>query len=258
MTRFRNARAALIVGAVTLLCLLTLSVQRASAGSVTFTGTGSNPDDPAATLAASVTFSVTGSTLTVTLGNIGQANVVGNSIPPTDVLTALYFNTPSGVTLTPTSASVGAGSTLFNPGNFPNNTIEGEWGYNTGSGAGGFNSGIGSSGLDIFGKGNFGCGAPGNLCDNIDGFPWGLVPTSYSGQKIDGQTTPTVIANTAVFVLSIVGTFNLSSLTDVRFQYGTATNEANFNSVPEPASMGLLGTALLGAYGLLRRRKLLG
>jgi hypothetical protein len=239
---------------VALLFLLTVGASRASAD-ITFFGSGTNPDDPTATLAASVAFSVSGNTLTVTLSNIGQANVVGNSIPPTDVLTAVYFNTPSGVTLTPVSASLGAGSTLFNAGNFPNNTIEGEWGYNTGSGAGGFNSGIGASGLDIFGQGNFGCSVAPNACDNIDGFQWGLVPTSYAGQKIDGTTTPTVIANTAVFKLTIYGTLDLSQLGSVRFQYGTSDAEANFTaSVPDGGmTLVLLGGALVGLETLRRR-----
>jgi len=243
-----KGQALVAMGVVGLLFLLTLSASRASATTVTFTGSGTNPDDPSATLTASVTFSITGSTLTVTLSNIGQANVVGNSIPPTDVLTAVYFNTPSGTTLTPVSASFH--TTLWNP---DGNTIGAEWGYDTGSGAGGFNSGIGSSGLDIFGQGNFGCGGS---CQNVGGFQWGLVPNSYAGQKIGGKTTPTVIGNTGVFNLGINGApFDLSQLGSVRFQYGTSNNEANFNgSVPDGGmTLMLLGGALVGLATLRQR-----
>ena len=241
-------QALVATGVVALLFLLILGASRASATNFTFTGSGTNPDDPSATLAASVTFSITGSTLTVTLSNIGQANLIGNSIPPTDVLTAVYFNTPSGTTLTPVSASFT--TTLWNP---DGNTIGAEWGYNTGSGAGGFNSGIGSSGLDIFGQGNFGCGGS---CQNVGGFQWGLVPNSYAGQKIGGKTAPTVVANTGVFNLTISGApLDLGQLGSVRLQYGTSNNEANFNgSVPDGGmTIMLLGGALVGLATLRQR-----
>jgi hypothetical protein len=241
-------QALVATGVVALLFLLILGASRASATNFTFTGSGTNPDDPSATLAASVTFSITGSTLTVTLSNIGQANLIGNSIPPTDVLTAVYFNTPSGTTLTPVSASFT--TTLWNP---DGNTIGAEWGYNTGSGAGGFNSGIGSSGLDIFGQGNFGCGGS---CQNVGGFQWGLVPNSYAGQKIGGKTAPTVIANTGVFNLTISGApLDLGQLGSVRLQYGTSINEANLNgSVPDGGmTLMLLGGALVGLATLRQR-----
>lgn len=234
---------------ITLVTTVLVAGGTAYAGDVIFSGSGTNSVD-GAVLSASVEFSLSGNTLTVTITNTGSFVMGTKTISPTDVLTAVYFGLPSGATLSPASASIPAGSMVWYGST---NTVGEEWQYMTGAAPhGGGDAGIGSAGLGYFGPdGNFGC-APN--CQKVDGFQWGLMPSSYAGQRIDGTNTPAVISNAAQFELGVSSGFNLNQINDVWFQYGTASTDANFGgTAPEPASIALLGM-MLGAVALFRRR----
>src|SRR5262245_45706020 len=100
-------------------------------------------------LSAQADFSLVGSTLTVTLTNTSQSDV----LVPTDVLHAVFFNTSH--TLTPVSASLN-GSTVYY-GSIANNVGEG-WQYAIPANGPvqGKNAGISAAGLGKFGPyGNF-------------------------------------------------------------------------------------------------------
>jgi hypothetical protein len=193
-------------------------------------------------LAASAKFAVSGSNLVVTLTNTSTADV----LVPTAVLTAVFFDLPGGITLSPLSALLGTGSTVFfGPTN--GGDVGGEWAYAalppaTPPPPG--NAGISSAGLGLFGDANFG-GANLQGPVSVDGLQYGI--TSAGDDTTSGNAAVTgkfaLIQNEVVFTLSGVdATFDPGTMiSNVQFQYGTSLGEM---VVPAPAA------ALLGAIGL--------
>jgi hypothetical protein len=239
----------------------------ANAATVSYTATSGS-------LAASATFDNTvANQLTVTLTNTSLTDV----LVPTGVLTALFFSTTAS--LTPGTATVAPGSSVLFYTPSTQSNVGGEWAYASGlSGApGGATNGISSSGLNLFGAGNF--QPPTNLQGpvSVDGLQFGI--TSAGDNPATGNTpvtgTNALIKNSVIFVLSLVGVFDLSSLTHVSFQYGTALTDPNVSctpgapncifhdntppppSVPLPpaAILFVSGLAGLGLIGARRRRR---
>lgn len=216
----------------------------AQASPVTFTFTnGSN-------LSAQAVFDVVAGKLQVTLTNTSAFDVLN----PTQVLTAVFFDI-SGVTLTPFSAFVGAGSTVLFPLIVTNN-VGGEWAYASGlSGApGGAAQGISSSGFGLFGDGNFN-GSNLQGPDSVDGLQYGI--TSASDNPATGITpvtgTNALIKNSVVLTLAYTGTLDLSNISNVSFVYGTSLGEV---TTPDGGmTITLLGLALAGMGFLARRKK---
>src|SRR6476620_1856235 len=99
-----NRRASKLATFLTLGCAFIGLNSEYSKAAVTFTGSSG-------TLAASATFDLSGTTLTVTLTNTGTADVVD----PAGVLTAVLFNTSTaaGHGLTAVSASLNGSSVFY-------------------------------------------------------------------------------------------------------------------------------------------------
>jgi hypothetical protein len=234
------------------LCLFAVATILVSAGVaradlVTFAGSSGN-------LAASASFSLSGTTLTVTLSNTSMADVLA----PADVLTGLFFSTGTHV-LSPVSAIVATGTTVwFGPDGGGN--VGGEWAYEK-------SKGISSSGFGIFGDSNFnGSELQGPEKSNaVDGVQYGITSAgdnSTTGNKAVTETNA-LIHNVVVFTLSTPSNFLLSDIdvTGVSFQYGTGLSEPNFPGVlqdhttptPIPGALILLGPALLGLVGFRKR-----
>jgi hypothetical protein len=232
-----------IVGAVTSgLCLLTA----ASSMALPTTFIGNNGSG----LSASATFSVSGNDLNIVLVNTGAA-----ALNPANVLTIVYFNLNGAPTLTPISAVLGAGSSLYNPG-ADSGSIGGNWQYKNVSGPGGATAGISTTGIGAFGPvGNF--GAP---TAPLDGAGFGVVH-GVGATANTGVTGRTLINNSVVFDLTLPVGYNLTSINDVSFQYGTSSDEPLVpgtpgRNVPDGGmTLALLGTSLCGLGLFARRRK---
>ena len=206
-------------------------------------------------LSADVTFAVSGSNLIVTLTNTSTADVLN----PTQVLTAVFFGSSTPLTLTPISATLAGGSTVFfGPTNGGN--VGGEWAYKSGisdpSLTGSY--GISSTGLGIFGPANNFPGANLEGPVEVNGVEYGI--TSAGDDPTTGNNPVTgmnaLIKNSVIFTLSgLPGGFDPSlSIFGIQFQYGTSLNETRF-PVPEPGTFILLGAGLVGFAVWGKRKK---
>jgi len=204
------------------------------------------------TMSAGVTFDTSGTNLLVTLTNTSTLD----ALRPTDILTAMFFQSEITLNLAPVSAVVPAGSTVLFGTTDPGNSVGGEWAYKAGI-WGASSYGISSVGLGLFGPHDLFPGSNLQGPDSPDGLQYGI--TSAGDNPLTGNTPVTgdnaLIKNEVVFVLSglPVGFDPSTSITSVMFQYGTDLTDPHCYGVrtPEPATLGLLAISSLIAF---RRR----
>lgn len=197
-------------------------------------------------LSASASFDIDGGNLVVTLDNTSNSDV----LVPTDVLTAVFFDIAGDPSLARISAVLAPGSSVLFGSTDPGGVVGGEWAYLSGlSGApGGARQGISSSGFGLFGPGNLFPGT--NLQGPVSpaGLQYGL--TSAGDNPATGNTpvtgTNALIQHAVVFTLGgAPQNFDLSSISNVWFQYGTSLTETSFNGeVPEPSTAVLFGAGI--------------
>ena len=214
---------------------------------VTFTASGSGG------LSASATFEVSGTDLIVTLTNTSSMDVW----VPSQVLTGVWFSAPGSMVVMTAEVAPGSGvnsATSAGNGAFPD--VGGEFAYRGGLSMNfGSNSGISSSGLGVFGPGDRFNGH--NLAGptSPDGLQYGITSHGDNPSTGNGGISGTpLIQNSVVFVLcGWRSNWNLSSITNVFFQYGTSLDDTRLRAVPEPGVLALLGLGLVGMVFAVRK-----
>jgi hypothetical protein len=215
------------------------TVAPGTASAVLWTGSSGN-------FAASADFTFSSGTLTVVLTNTSSADVTAEA----QVLTAVFFSIDTSAILTPVSAIVTAGSSVFHDpdGQPAGGVVGGEWAYKNGlSGAPqGANAGISSAGFsDTFGTADLFPGP--NLAGPLgpDGIQYGILSAGDNTATGNLHIFGGLIKNSVTFQLSGATADDFASIKDVSFQYGRNLTDTNLVAVPEPAS------ALLVAAGLV-------
>jgi hypothetical protein len=103
---------------------------------------------------------------------------------------------------------------------------------------------------------------------SLDGIEFGIV-SSTIGAENGGLATQALIQDTLTLALTGVAGFSESDIGNVQFLYGTAPDATEggtppipcllcggpTGNIPEPATLSLLGGALLGLGGIRRLRK---
>lgn len=233
------------------------------AGSVVFSGTGAGEEG--VNLSASALFTVEGSTLKITLQNTGDSSGTTKDLP-SNQLSGVFFDLPTGVSLTPVSAVVASGALVqansCSTGlcNGATTNVGGEFAYNTSNdswdGNHQGNHAVSGSGYIGLSAGNMG-GPNLDGTDAPNGPNFGIIADNSAFKPNGGLAGVPLIKKEVVFALAMTKNgqaysgLELAQISNVSFQYGTGFGQPSFSGgggdgsqIPEPAALLLLVPAI--------------
>ncbi|HVM61708.1 MAG TPA: XDD4 family exosortase-dependent surface protein [Verrucomicrobiae bacterium] len=251
---------------VTLILFTFVTNSRAltSPTSVTYTGSANSnvKGEKGVVLKTIATFTVSNLDLVITLSNLST----NDARTPSDILTAIFFDSNTPLNLTRGSV------TVPNPGNniighrLPLGfdwDVSGQWAYNgdlPDSAPGDY--GLSSTKFTYFKKGSLFSDIKIPGTSPLSGPQFGITTLNDMMANDQGSIKNVgLIQNTVQLVLDgLPQNFTLADITDVTFVYGTNIKKGisvagqMVSQIPEPSTLSLVATGLVGALALVRSR----